>query len=860
MAGDASSRSRASRERCSSSISPPRARTSLSKFERIISTHPPVFESLLLQLPTSSILDLYHTSHYLRSFLQGYPTAWNHLSFRSFSPGRLTSRQASPASDSSGESSAVQSKPYALDQLLMAIVLPFGTRLVSLDLDHTAVAGDTLTTVVLHSRRETLQHLSVRGCKQVSLKYNIMPFLTLFSLQKSASLSQRPGVPGLALRSLYTFRCRHHRRRPYTPASLLRKDSDSVHTHELMKICHQLGIWTDTAWCPTPGGRCLKRKDYSVGRGTPDARTEVWVVYDRLWRSGNRLGPVVSSEAARSGNMRGQLWEDAESGYNGEPLGCEPQQGHGEGKSRTAHLRQSHRKFIENITCQECKAQIPERCEHCSIRMHCMGCRKTLCENCAFSRPLPPAKPPRCTRSETDTVDGTVREPYWWAPNQMRNPNLMMQEVLSSTGAADSNTPNSTVTPALKMQWCCLKPMFSNGGSITFAGPGMTGLAVSHVHTAPLPQGEGYEDAELSRLRHSDKSPGSITDCPVPPGCTPGLKHYQMLHWLLYGMSTKDQNPPPRSLCHDCWQTPGWRAACQSCNEPFCFAHDLRGLNMRICGYKDLSTEKAFLEENSCLRKSLEASEKSTVALNTTREKTKCTIREYLSVLSKMPELSQKFKEKHAHLLDLSPRVESKTLVSSPEVLLSEAASEAARELKKSSCEGELLKLLDLIMSTISELGEEGMEPQSNEPWLGCGSFLCPKYRSAGDHRPRCPATAQQCTLCDVHVCTDCLAQRPRCDCAYCKEHYSCPNCVKTLGGLCKKAEEEEEIRRKTMIEEEQRAKWERQLKEANDMAQLARDFLALDVSQSMPTVSESEIAMMHEEDMARLRNGEASR
>ena len=281
---------------------------------------------------------------------------------------------------------------------------------------------------------------------------------------------------------------------------------------------------------------------------------------------------------------------------------------------------------------------------------------------------------------------------------------------------------------------------------------------------------------------------------------------------------------------------------------------------MRICGYKDLSTEKAFLEENSCLRKSLEASEKSTVALNTTREKTKCTIREYLSVLSKMPELSQKFKEKHAHLLDLSPRVESNTLVSSPEVLLSEAASEAARELKKSSCEGELLKLLDLIMSTISELGEEGMEPQSNEPWLGCGSFLCPKYRSVGDHRPRCPATAQQCTLCDVHVCTDCLAQRPRCDCAYCKEHYSCPNCVKTLGGLCKKAEEEEEVRRKTMIEEEQRAKWERQLKEANDMAQLARDFLALDVSQSMPTVSESEIAMMHEEDMARLRNGEASR
>ena len=857
MARDASLRSRASRERCSSSTIRPHPRTSLSRFEQIFSTHPPVLESLLLQLPTSSILDLYHTSNYLRSFLQGYPTAWNHLSFRSFSPGRLTSRQASPASDSSGESSGIQSKPYALDQLLMAIVLPFGTRLISLDLDHTAVAGDTLTSIVLHSRRETLQHLSVRGCKQVSLKYNIMPFLTLFSLQKSAHEIQKSGpVPGLALRSLYAFRCRHHRRRPYTPASLLRKDSDSVHTHEFIKICHQLGIWTDTAWCPTPGGRCLKRKDYSVSRGTPDARTEVWVVYDRLWRSGNRLGPVANSEAAMPRTARGRLWEDAESGYNGEPLGCESQEGHGEGKFRTTHLRQSHRKFIENITCGDCKAQISERCEHCSIRMHCMGCRKTLCENCAFHRPLPPAKVLRSTRLDIDTGDDTAREHTWWAPGQMRNPNLMMQEVALSTSAPESNTPNSTVTPALKMQWCCLKPMFSNGGSITFVGPGMTGVAIGHVHTAPLPPGEGYEDAELSRLRRSDQKSGSVTDCPVLPGCSPRLKRYQVLHWLLYGMGSEDQNPCPRSLCHDCWQTPGWRAACQSCKEPFCFAHDLRGLSMRICGYKDLTTEKAFLEENSHFRSVLEASEKSTVALNAAREKTKRTIREYLGVLSKMPELSQSFKDKHAHLLDLSPKTDSNTLVSSPQVLLSEAAS----ELKETSYEGELLKMLDLILSTpMSNSGGEGSEPQPDDSWLGCGSFYCPKYRSIGDHRPRCTATAQQCTLCEVNVCPDCLARSRQCDCAYCKDHYSCPNCVKTLGKLCKKAEEEEEARRKTRIEEERRAKWERQLREANEMAELAKDFLTIDILQSMPKVSELEIAAMYEEDRARRRHGEAS-
>ena len=849
MAGDDSSRSRASRESCSSSTTRPRQCTSLSRFEQIISTHPPVLESLLLQLPTSSILDLYHTSNYLRSFLQGYPTAWNHLSFRSFSPGRLASRQASPASDSSGESSAIHSKPYALDQLLMAIVLPFGTRLISLDLDHTAVAGDTLTSIVLHSRRETLQHLSVRGCKQVSLKYNIMPFLTLFSLQKSTSEFHNSGpVPGLALRSLYTFRCRHHRRRPYTPASLLRRDSDSVHTHELIKICHDLGIWTDTAWCPTVGGRCLKRKDYSVGRGTPDARTEVWVVYDRLWRSGNRLGPAVYSETARSRSTRGQLWEDAESGYNGEPLGCEPQQGHGEGKTRTTHLRQSHRKFIENITCQDCEAHIPERCEHCSIRMHCMGCRKTLCENCAFSRPLPPAKPPGSTTSESDAGDDTAKEPYWWAPGQMRNPNRMMQEVVPSTSAENSNTPNSTVTPTLKMQWCCLKPMFSNGGSITFVGPGMTGSAISHVHTAPLPPGHGYEDAELSRLRQSDKTSGSVIDCPVLPGCSPRLKHYQVLHWLLYGMGSRDQNPCPRSLCHDCWQTPGWRAACQSCKEPFCFAHDLRGLSMRICGYKDLSTEKSFLEKNSDFRTVLEASERSNAALNTAREKTKCTIREYLNVFSKLPELPQRFKDKYAPLIESPPLV-------GPNLL-----SEAASKLKGTFCEHEILQMLDLIISKpISNTGDEGMEPQATDSWLGCGSFLCPKYRSIGDHRPRCTAAAQQCTLCEVHVCPDCLAQNSCCDCAYCKDHYSCPNC-ETPRNLCKKAEEEEEVRRKVRIKEEQHAKWERQLKEANDMAELAQEFLVRDILQSTPTVSESAIATMHEEDLARQSIGDAGR
>lgn len=278
---------------------------------------------------------------------------------------------------------------------------------------------------------------------------------------------------------------------------------------------------------------------------------------------------------------------------------------------------------------------------------------------------------------------------------------------------------------------------------------------------------------------------------------------------------------------------------------------------MRICGYKDLSTEKAFLEENSSFRKVLEASERSTIALNTAREKTKGTIREYLNVLSKLPELSQSFKDKYAHLMDSSQRPKSSTSVINPETLLGEAAS----ELKETSYEGELLKMLDLIISTpVSNTGDEDKESQPNESWLGCGSVLCPRYRSIGDHRPRCTAAAQQCTLCEVHVCPDCLAQNSRCDCAYCKDHYSCPNCVKTLGSLCKKAEEEEEVRRNIMIQEEQQAKWERQLKEANDMAELAREFLTRDILQSMPMVSESARVMLLEEDLERQNTEEAGR
>ena len=249
----------------------------LSLFERILTSHPPILESLLAQLPTTSVLDLSHTSGHLREFLRAYPLAWKSLSFRlNVSSTVLGGNTAGVDTPSA---SGHLSKPFALDKLLIQVVVPAATALRSLDLDNTGVSGLHLVSHVMQPRLGTLQHLSVRGCKNVSIKYHIVPFLQLFTSSHDFFIGIKRSP--LALKSLYTYRCRHHRRRPYLPSSLQRRDSDSEPTHELIELCYELGIWTDTAWCPTPGARCFRRKDYHAGRPTPGT-AEVWVPFDRL--------------------------------------------------------------------------------------------------------------------------------------------------------------------------------------------------------------------------------------------------------------------------------------------------------------------------------------------------------------------------------------------------------------------------------------------------------------------------------------------------------------------------------------------------------------------------------------------------
>lgn len=301
----------------------------LSKFEQVICANPPILDSLFAQITTEEAFQLYHTNRYLRNCLRSQPTTWRYISWRLYQPVVPT-----PGNNNQ----AKQAGNYSLDQLLINVINPYSTCLQSLELDNTAVSGGTLTQTVLVLRRETLQHLSVRGCKNVSLKYHINPWLQMHALAKHGNQKSGPfPYDGLALKSLYTYRCRHHRRRPYLPSSLARKESDSEPTHELVKTCHSLGIWTDTAWCTTPGSRCFRRRGYVTMRSPQDPR-EVWVVFDRLWRSKNWLGPADTASSTSTNTTRrksdARFWVTRETARQGEAIGAT-----GEGKDVPMHRR-----------------------------------------------------------------------------------------------------------------------------------------------------------------------------------------------------------------------------------------------------------------------------------------------------------------------------------------------------------------------------------------------------------------------------------------------------------------------------------------------------------------------------------------
>src|SRR5579871_1428640 len=112
-----------------------RADMPLSTFERVMTGTPPILESLLAQLPTSSILDLFHTSNCLRKFLRSYPLAWKTLSFRLPQPISIPGSHGAETPDGRGG----HEKYHPLNDLLLDVIVPLATCLKSLDLCNTAI-------------------------------------------------------------------------------------------------------------------------------------------------------------------------------------------------------------------------------------------------------------------------------------------------------------------------------------------------------------------------------------------------------------------------------------------------------------------------------------------------------------------------------------------------------------------------------------------------------------------------------------------------------------------------------------------------------------------------------------------------
>ncbi|KAI2792463.1 hypothetical protein POX_b02501 [Penicillium oxalicum] len=799
------------------------AERTLSLFERMITMHAPILESLLLQIPTDTILALYHTSSYLRTFLQSYPTAWNSLSFRLLCPsGTLTTRLIVPGiSDPEPQR---QSKPYALDQLLLNVVVPFSNCLRSLELDNTAVSGQTLISNVMHARRETLEHLSVRGCKNVSLKYHIIPYLTMFGLQydldMKRSVGSSPGTKQLALKSLYAYRCRHHRRRPYLSTSLLRKDSDSEPTHDLVNLCHKLGIWTDTAWCTTPAGRCFRRRGY-VSMRVPQGSPEVWVVFDRLWRSKNWIGPIdPQSEPSRA--FDGKLWENRETGCYGEALGTGDSPALGEGKMTPAHLRQSHTQFVQNVKCDNCFEEISERCEQCSILMHCVGCRRTLCASCAYERPYLHRGNSRLSPSSTSNNnsnntngDPSTSHALWWAPGATHSPSSMQDPV--SDPLEQDEAVHETVQamqPALKFHWCCTEPLFSGGGGISIGTPSRD---VDQVRAVPLPRGQGWEDLEYTVSEWSKTFPKYAYGDPTKPDYSLETGHIAMMKWLL-GPPNRQISPCPRNLCQECYDSPQWKVHCKSCSKPLCIEHDLRGLRLRICGYRDLAFEKMNIQNRQG-------------SLNTADSSLSHQLPGY-----DLPLRTHRINDStnssfiddlHEDGATIDAQIDMPTEggdaggpagngVVHPLFTRNHTRSLSAPSAPPSNHSGS---------SSPTSVSSES--PCEAPRWQGCQSFFCPQYRAVGDQRQRCPSSLRECKACAVYVCQDCVRAHPPCKCTFCEQNYLCPNCTKLRArdGKCRRREEEKARRERKWKKDMQVLENILELKVANEVAEFAGQF-----------------------------------
>lgn len=526
----------------------------------------------------------------------------------------------------------------------------------------------------------------------------------------------------------------------------------------------------------------------------PADTKEVWVVYDRLWRSKNWIGSIEErndgSRTVKVTTQRdGRVWEQDENGTEGEALGvCNDKIRYGDGKHLPMHLRKSHCEFVDDVRCDNCSSAILERCEQCSVLMHCAGCRRTLCASCAFDRPYTRNRP-----EDAKIVEGAAEErndKYWWAPGYSVSPCSMQDqdEITSGNGQVLPQT-----NPTSKFKWCCTEPVFSGGGGITF-GPGNSGRDFERMRAAPLPKGDGWEDPEFrSGAGAKEETYLAQEKLPITRTRLNKTDHYDVMHQLLG--PEKQPSPVPRNLCDECHASKHWKVKCKACSQSLCLQHDLRGLKMRLCGYRDLPSEKEALNRR---QKSIE-----NMALSLERLKGFLPARNW----SNVPDFWHKDRSEGRRGLATTPDIDDADSTNAElghgsrvpflqpaaveQVDLDSAAatssnnnehdrpnrptspsSNATAAASRSTSPAPSVDSVTVPMPTSDKAPEEQNDNIEPHPkWSGCLSFACPHFRGSGDHRLRCSASFKECAGCKVNVCKGCADKMPKpCRCEGCVE------------------------------------------------------------------------------------------
>lgn len=381
----------------------------LSPLEVLLTIYTPILECLVNHLPTPSKIALSQSSKYVRQLLYEYPLFFSHLDFRL------------PVMENPSFDSYRLGTVYNLDRLLAT--LPIENRITSLTLDWTAVTGLFLFGKIMDRCQNTLEHLSVRGCRKVSIKHHIVPYLVYQDSVEPLSVSTLVS-PRRALKSLYVYKARGVRRKPFL---IDRKPADGDEpSRYLTTLADKLGIWVDLGLCPTPKLRCPRRREI-LRRG----KEKFCVPFDKRWRVLQDLGP--SNPATPQLTLL------------------------------SPHEHAQRRRFEESqgsgIACDNCDAAIPDRCEACVQQMTCSNCTKALCHHCAYARPVSPSSSSSAESDESVTNPllqqlPQTMQPFIPIPGMTTLNSNAATAPIPIPGATAANTSETNPTMHL-LQACC---------------------------------------------------------------------------------------------------------------------------------------------------------------------------------------------------------------------------------------------------------------------------------------------------------------------------------------------------------------------------------------------------------------------